>query len=148
VLNTPTLRPGLHFDDIGRRDPVRSRGLSGSTDEEAVVSRHQGSPGSETIGSTERTGAEGAVPRLGRKAAKTSTHDEVREVLLRLYRDLFDHDGYGDLRIEMKIKSAGQKEIILHCGRQYRFLVDFQNRRARNAGEMSSGPSPDTLREG
>jgi hypothetical protein len=69
-------------------------------------------------------------------------------VLLRLYRDLFDHDGYGDLRIEMKIKSAGQKEIILHCGRQYRFLVDFQNRRARNAGEISSEPSPDTLREG
>ena len=109
------------------------------------MNRDRSSLDRDAIGAAELPGAKGGRQSLGRKTVKTSTNDEVREVLLRLYRDLFDHDGYGDLRIEMKIKSAGQKEIILHCGRQYRFLVDFQNRRARNAGEMSSKPSADKL---
>lgn len=43
-----------------------------------------------------------------------------------LYKNLFDHNGYGELKVEMKILKKGQKEVIIHCGKQYRYVVDWQ----------------------
>jgi hypothetical protein len=57
------------------------------------------------------------------------SNNEVLEKFAELYLELFEHDGFGDIRLEMKIKKAGQKEVIIHCGKQYRFLVDFRNSR-------------------
>ena len=57
----------------------------------------------------------------------SSTNQEVLEKFSELYTELFEHDGYGDIRVELKFKNAGQKEVIIHCGRQYRFFVDFKN---------------------
>jgi hypothetical protein len=57
------------------------------------------------------------------------SNDEVLKKFAELYLSLFEHDGFGDIRLEMKIKKAGQKEVIIHCGKQYRFLVDFRNPR-------------------
>lgn len=54
--------------------------------------------------------------------------DHVSQKILDLYNDLLAHDGYGELKVEVKILKRGQKEIIVHCGRQYRFVVDFQNK--------------------
>lgn len=51
-------------------------------------------------------------------------HKVVLEKLFDLYADLFEHDGYGDIRIEMKILRRGQKEIIIHCGKQHRYVLD------------------------
>ncbi len=51
-------------------------------------------------------------------------HKVVLEQLFELYAELFEHDGYGDLKIEMKILRRGQKEIVLHCGKQHRFVLD------------------------
>lgn len=51
-----------------------------------------------------------------------------RTVLARvraLYAEIFNHDGYGDIRIEMRILRRGQKEVIVHCGKQYRFVLDY-----------------------
>lgn len=45
--------------------------------------------------------------------------------LLRLYKEVLTHEGYGDIRIEMKMLKKGQKEIIIHCGKQYRYVVDM-----------------------
>lgn len=47
------------------------------------------------------------------------------EQLAKLYEEVFRHDGYGEIRLEMKILRRGQKEVIIHCGKQYRFVVDF-----------------------
>lgn len=58
------------------------------------------------------------------QADPSSQHKAVLEKLLELYAELFEHDGYGDIKIEMKILRRGQKEIILHCGKQHRFVVD------------------------
>ncbi len=55
----------------------------------------------------------------------TSTNKDVLDQFEKLYREVFDHDGYGDIRVEMKILRRGQKEVIIHCGKQYRFVVDF-----------------------
>jgi hypothetical protein len=48
----------------------------------------------------------------------------VLEKIRELYRALLAHDGFGELRIEIRILKRGQKEVILHCGKQYRFVVD------------------------
>ncbi|WP_445372508.1 hypothetical protein ACH518_07970 [Methylomonas sp. HW2-6] len=59
-----------------------------------------------------------------------------------LFGELLDHDGFGDLRVEMRLLKRGQKEVIIYCGKQYRYVVDFQardaarvNRAAQSAAE-------------
>lgn len=54
-----------------------------------------------------------------------SSTEAAKVQLLRLFDLLYDHDGYGTLKIEMRLLRKGQKEIILDCGKQYRFVVDF-----------------------
>ncbi len=51
-------------------------------------------------------------------------HDKILEKLFSLYRDLFHHDGYGTLRVEMRFLKKGQKEILIISGKEYRFVVD------------------------
>lgn len=53
---------------------------------------------------------------------------EVLNRFVRLYEEVFSHDGFGEIRVEMKILRKGQKEVILHCGKQYRFVVDYAER--------------------
>lgn len=49
---------------------------------------------------------------------------EVVNQLLQVYTDSLTHDGFADLRVEMKILKRGQKEVIIHSGKQYRFVID------------------------
>jgi hypothetical protein len=63
-----------------------------------------------------------------------STHRDIKAKLAGLYDELFAHDGYGELRLEIRILKRGQKEVIIHCGKQYRYVVDF---RPSRAGEPS-----------
>ncbi|MEW6103804.1 MAG: hypothetical protein AB1630_08355 [bacterium] len=56
---------------------------------------------------------------------KTSTNKEVKAKLLELYDEIFVHKGYGGLKVEIRILHRGQKEVIIYCGKQYRFVVDF-----------------------
>ena len=51
-------------------------------------------------------------------------HKAVLSKFIDLYSELFAHDGYGDIRMEMKILRRGQKEVIIHCGKQHRFILD------------------------
>ena len=51
-------------------------------------------------------------------------HAEVKSRLSALYDELMTHDGFAEMRVEIRLLKRGQKEVILHCGRQYRFVVD------------------------
>lgn len=42
-----------------------------------------------------------------------------------LYTEAFAHDGFAEIRVEIRILRRGQKEVILHCGKQYRYVVDY-----------------------
>lgn len=53
-------------------------------------------------------------------------NQEVLDLIASLYRDLFRHEGYGELRVEMRLLKRGQKEVIVHCGKQYRFVVNYR----------------------
>lgn len=51
----------------------------------------------------------------------------LKSKLMDLIDEVLAHDGFSDIRIEVKILKRGQKEVILHCGKQYRFIVDNQD---------------------
>ena len=51
-------------------------------------------------------------------------HHKIFDQLASLYCELFNHDGFGDIRIEMRILRRNQKEVIIHCGKQYRYVLD------------------------
>lgn len=57
---------------------------------------------------------------------RTASHREVKGKLIELYDELLAHEGFGEFRAEFRILKRGQKEVILHCGKQYRYVVDFQ----------------------
>lgn len=56
----------------------------------------------------------------------TSTNSPVKKRLLGLLDDLIHHDGYGSLKVEIRLLRRGQKEIIIDAGKQYRYIVDFK----------------------
>ena len=51
-------------------------------------------------------------------------HDQVKKRINALYNMLVEHDGYGEMRVDFRILKKGQKEVIIHCGKQYRYVVD------------------------
>jgi hypothetical protein len=55
-----------------------------------------------------------------------STNLDVLSDLMAIYHEAFCHDGYADFRVEMRILRRGQKEVIIHYGKQYRRVVDFE----------------------
>ena len=58
---------------------------------------------------------------------KHNTSQSVKSKLMELFDDVLVHDGYGEIKVEMKILKRQQKEVILHCGKQYRFVIDTPN---------------------
>lgn len=50
----------------------------------------------------------------------------VEKRLLELLNELIAHDGYGSIKVDIRLLKRGQKEVIIDCGKQYRFVVDFQ----------------------
>jgi hypothetical protein len=53
-------------------------------------------------------------------------HDEVKARINALYNMLIEHDGYGEMQIDFRILKKGQKEVIIRCGKQYRYVVDHK----------------------
>ncbi len=61
----------------------------------------------------------------GRSAAREATNAAVLIKLNELYKEAIAHDGFAEIKVEIRILRRGQKEVILHCGKQYRFVVDY-----------------------
>ncbi|MDR0701084.1 MAG: hypothetical protein LBF61_01525 [Azoarcus sp.] len=53
------------------------------------------------------------------------SNGQVLSRLKELYLEAFAHDGFAEIRVEIRVLRRGQKEVILHCGKQYRFVVDY-----------------------
>ncbi|MCG8482976.1 MAG: hypothetical protein MJA31_06670 [Clostridia bacterium] len=54
-----------------------------------------------------------------------SDSQPVISKMIEVYNELFKHDGFGNMSVEIKILKKGQKEVIIYCGKQYRFVVDY-----------------------
>ncbi|MCL6447058.1 MAG: hypothetical protein K6U04_02730 [Armatimonadetes bacterium] len=65
------------------------------------------------------------------------TNEMVLAKIQQLNEILFRHDGFGEMKVEMKILKKGQKEVIIHCGKQYRYVVDYPGRTAPSPGEVN-----------
>ncbi|MDR1491404.1 MAG: hypothetical protein LBT05_01590 [Planctomycetaceae bacterium] len=53
-----------------------------------------------------------------------SQEEACSQRLLKTFRELLLHDGYGDVAVEVKLLKRGQKEVIIKSGKQYRYVVD------------------------
>lgn len=62
---------------------------------------------------------------LDRPAALEAANASVLAKLNELYREAFLHDGFAELKVEIRILRRGQKEVILHSGKQYRYVIDY-----------------------
>lgn len=52
--------------------------------------------------------------------------DKIEQKIRELLRELLQHDGYGHLEVDMKIMKRNQKEVIIKCGKEFRYVVDFE----------------------
>lgn len=48
----------------------------------------------------------------------------LTDKLLSMVEDVLNHDGFGDIQIEVRILKRQQKEVIIHYGKQHRFVID------------------------
>lgn len=58
-------------------------------------------------------------------SGEAKSPEAVREMLLKTFEFLLTHEGSGKLEVSMKLLKRGQKEILIQCGRSYRFVVDM-----------------------
>jgi len=56
----------------------------------------------------------------------STPHREVKARLAALYDELIAHPGYAGFTVEIRILRKGQKEVIVDCGKQYRYVVDYR----------------------
>ena len=52
-----------------------------------------------------------------------SSNEAVLARIENLYQMLFDHNGYGEMTIEIRYLRKKEKEVLIRCGKQYRFVV-------------------------
>ena len=52
-----------------------------------------------------------------------SSHEAVLARIEDLYRMLFAHSGYGEMAVEIRFLRKHEKEVLIKCGKQYRFVV-------------------------
>lgn len=71
---------------------------------------------------------------------ETSQIAALKARLLGLLDDVLAHDGYGSIGVDVRLLKRGQKEVILDCGKQYRFVVDV-NHPAPTAGAGATAQS-------
>jgi hypothetical protein len=58
--------------------------------------------------------------------AMPSSHEMVLDRIEKLYRMLIDHSGYGEMSIEIRFLRKHEKEVLIRCGKQYRFIVPYE----------------------
>ncbi len=56
---------------------------------------------------------------------RISSSEDIKNCLDNLFDELLRHNGYGQIQIDMKLLRRGQKEVVLRCGKEYRFVVEF-----------------------
>lgn len=57
------------------------------------------------------------------KGKKTDESLVFLNRFVELYEDVLCHEGYADLHIEIRNKNSCEKEVLLKCGKQYRYSV-------------------------
>lgn len=61
---------------------------------------------------------------MSERSPSTLSTAPVKARLLQLLDEVIAHDGYGSIKVDVRLLKKGQKEVIVDCGKQYRFVVD------------------------
>ncbi len=89
---------------------------------------------------------------LQREYRWVHTNKDVLDRFQSLYEGLIAHDGFGEMRLEFRILKRGQKEVVIHCGKQYRYVVDYRPNNPlawevrRESAASGEAPRPTTER--
>ena len=51
----------------------------------------------------------------------------VQDKLHALFMDILDHPGFGELHVNVRILKDARKEVVLCCGKEYRFVLTKQD---------------------
>lgn len=55
----------------------------------------------------------------------------VEKAMLKAFNFLMMHNGAGKMEVSVKLLKRGQKEILIQCGRTYRFVVNAEETEAK-----------------
>jgi hypothetical protein len=58
--------------------------------------------------------------------------EQVKKKIINVFDEVFCHDGYGNFSVSVRILKRGQKEVIIDCGKQYRYVLDEEIIKAKN----------------
>jgi hypothetical protein len=47
----------------------------------------------------------------------------ARDKLNALFMDILEHPGFGELHVNIRILKDARKEVVLCCGKEYRFVL-------------------------
>ena len=72
-------------------------------------------------------------------------HEKVVQKLADLYYMLVCHNGFGEMGVDIRILKRGQKEVIIRCGKQYRFVVDNPDRETEQESWLTKWKHPEPL---
>lgn len=73
---------------------------------------------------------------------ETPAVKKLKTCLSALLDEYLLHDGWGHLEVDMRILARHQKEVVIRAGREYRFVVDFQNTPAASSAANISNVAP------
>ena len=77
-----------------------------------------------------------------RSILETPAVKKLKTRLNALLDEYLLHDGWGHLEMDMRIFARHQKEVVIRAGREYRFVVDFQNAQAAGTAVQSQNVAP------
>jgi len=49
--------------------------------------------------------------------------DAAEAKLMALFREMVDHNGFSELRVEVKLLKKGRKNVVLSSGKDYHFVL-------------------------
>jgi hypothetical protein len=59
----------------------------------------------------------------GTSNGKWLNQDLAEAKLVSLFRELVNHSGFGELKVEIRILKNGDKAVVLSAGRQFRIVL-------------------------
>jgi hypothetical protein len=49
--------------------------------------------------------------------------EKLKEIVGSLLKEILEHQGFGEMKIDIKWLKAGHKEVLISAGKQFRFVV-------------------------
>ena len=59
-------------------------------------------------------------------AEQVSEREKVKSAIIKAFDFLMQHDGAGKMEVSIKLLKRGQKEVLIQCGRTYRYVLDAE----------------------